>query len=296
MLLCLSLSSCGVKNRAPVVMYGNGKGAGSAGLHTVSEGETLWRISQRYNLPMRDIMDVNQLSPPYMLDVGRRLKLPPPREYKVKAGDTLYKVSRLFSVEMSQVAGLNHLDSPYRVNEGQILRLPSPGRETESSVSKPGHKPEPVSVQTKTAPKPAKKQSQKIAIQHVPKRSSGSGKFMKPVTGNVISSYGPKKDGLHNDGINIKAPRGAPVRAAENGVVVYTGNELEGYGNLVLVRHEGQMMTAYAHLDRVMIKKGQVLKRGESLGTVGSTGSVDTAQLHFEVRKGSKALNPSSYL
>lgn len=281
-------------------MYGTSAGGGSAGIHSVAEGDTLWRISQRYNLPMRDIMDLNHLRPPYNLDIGDRLKLPPPREYRVRSGDTLYAVSRLFNVEMSQIARLNHLSAPYRINEGQTLRLPSPaGVKTTrivvadtSGPAKPGHKP----TKTSFVSSQKKKAAKKIVLSNVPKRSTGNGKFMKPVDGRIISSYGPKKGGLHNDGVNIKAPRGTPVRAAENGVVVYAGSQLQGYGNLVLVRHEGRMMTAYAHLDRVLIKKGQTLKRGESLGTVGSTGSVDTSQLHFEVRKGSKALNPSVYL
>jgi len=125
---------------------------------------------------------------------------------------------------------------------------------------------------------------------------SGNGQFMRPVSGRVISSFGPKDGGLHNDGINIKAARGTPVRAAENGVVVYAGDDLEGYGNLILVRHQGNKMTAYAHLDKMLAQKGATVQRGESIGTVGSTGAVDTPQLHFEIREGSTPLNPDRYL
>ncbi len=113
--------------------------------------------------------------------------------------------------------------------------------------------------------------------------------------GPVLSAYGPKPGGLHNDGVNIKAPKGAPVRAAENGVIVYVGSDLKGYGAMVLIRHADKWMTAYAHLGSVMVKKGAVVKLGETIGTVGSTGNVDQPQLHFEIRHGTDALNPAKF-
>ena len=116
------------------------------------------------------------------------------------------------------------------------------------------------------------------------------------MAGRTISGYGPKKDGLHNDGINIAAARGTPVKAAENGVVVYVGNELKGSGNLILVRHADRYMSAYAHLDRFLIKRGQTVQRGQTIGTVGSTGAVSSPQLHFELRRGTKAINPQGYI
>ena len=139
---------------------------------------------------------------------------------------------------------------------------------------------------------------QSIKISKVRKRAPkrASSKFLRPVRGRVISNYGAKKSGLHNDGINIAAPRGTPVKVAENGVVVYAGNALKGSGNLVLVRHDDQWMTAYAHLGNIAVKKGQLLKRGVRIGKVGSTGSVSSPQLHFEVRRGTSAMNPVRYM
>jgi len=119
---------------------------------------------------------------------------------------------------------------------------------------------------------------------------------MKPVGGKIISNFGAKKSGLHNDGVNIAAPRGAPVKSAENGVVVYAGNALKGSGNLILVRHENRWMSAYGHLEQINVRKGQVIKRGSVIGEVGSTGSVSTPQLHFELRRGTSALNPVRYM
>ena len=97
---------------------------------------------------------------------------------------------------------------------------------------------------------------------------------------------------MHNDGINIAAPRGAPVFAAENGVVAYTGNGIKGFGNLLLVKHSGGWTTAYAHVDRVLVKRGDRVKRGETIGTIGTSGKVSKPQLHFEIRKGSQAVDP----
>jgi murein DD-endopeptidase MepM/ murein hydrolase activator NlpD len=135
-----------------------------------------------------------------------------------------------------------------------------------------------------------------VAPSAMPKVPPRSGQFMRPVDGKIISGFGPKPDGLHNDGINIKAPRGTAVRAAENGVVAYTGSEMAGYGNLVLIRHEGRFITAYAHLDKILVKRGDVVRAGQSIGTVGSSGQVDSPQLHFEIRKGTQALDPAKHL
>lgn len=120
--------------------------------------------------------------------------------------------------------------------------------------------------------------------------------FSWPVRGRILSTFGPKPDGLHNDGINIAARAGSPVIAAENGVIVYSGSELRGFGNLVLVRHADGWITAYAHLDRVLVRKGQQVKRGQAIATVGSSGGVDQPQLHFEIRRGTQAVDPAKFL
>ena len=124
----------------------------------------------------------------------------------------------------------------------------------------------------------------------------GSGKFLWPVNGKVISPFGTKEGGLHNDGINIAAPLGTPVRAAENGVVVYAGNELRGFGNLLLIRHADGWVSAYAHCDAFLVKRGDQVKRGQVVARVGQTGAVSAPQLHFELRKGAQAVDPMGEL
>jgi len=122
------------------------------------------------------------------------------------------------------------------------------------------------------------------------------GEFRWPVRGRVIAGFGPKPNGLQNDGINLAVPEGTPVKAAEDGVVAYAGNELKGYGNLVLLRHSNGFVTAYAHASEILVKKGDVIKRGQTIAKSGQTGSVTAPQLHFEIRKGSTPVDPAQYL
>lgn len=128
-----------------------------------------------------------------------------------------------------------------------------------------------------------------------PPALAGKG-FIWPVKGDVVSDFGPLGKGQNNDGVNIAAARGTPIRATENGVVAYVGNELKGFGNLLLIKHSGGWVSAYAHADQLMVHKGDTVKRGQQIATVGSSGGVDAPQLHFELRKGTEAVNPTDYL
>jgi murein DD-endopeptidase MepM/ murein hydrolase activator NlpD len=120
--------------------------------------------------------------------------------------------------------------------------------------------------------------------------------FRWPVRGKVITSYGAKTNGKSNDGINLAVPEGTPVKAAEDGVVAYSGNELKGYGNLVLVRHSNGYVTAYAHASELLVKRGDTIKRGQIIAKSGQSGEVGSPQLHFEIRKGSSPVDPLQFL
>jgi len=119
---------------------------------------------------------------------------------------------------------------------------------------------------------------------------------VEPVRGRVIAAFGPKPNGFQNDGINLAVPEGTPVKAAEDGVVAYAGNELKGYGNLVLVRHSNGFVTAYAHASEILVKRGEAVKRGQVIAHSGQTGNVTSPQLHFEIRKGATPVDPAQYL
>jgi murein DD-endopeptidase MepM/ murein hydrolase activator NlpD len=296
MLLTGCLSNPLEQAPAPLTSIGGGQGAGSAGVHTVQKGDTVYRISERYRVDMPAIISVNSLSAPYLLDVGQRLQLPPPNKYEVRRGDTLYGISRLFAVTQTEIARLNNLHSPYTLKTGQILNLPSGAEKQPQRITVASNRSAPKAASVPVTPVSVSKAAPRQESYIPAKLPSSPGKFMTPVPGKLVSSYGAKKDGLHNDGINIAAPRGTPVKTAADGQVVYAGNALKGYGNLILVKHGGGYLTAYGHLGRIMVKKGEMLKKGQTLGTVGTSGQVSSPQLHFEIRKGTTALNPQQYI
>ncbi|MCD0421591.1 M23 family metallopeptidase [Rubrivivax sp. JA1024] len=120
--------------------------------------------------------------------------------------------------------------------------------------------------------------------------------FRWPARGRVIAAYGAKTNGKSNDGINLAVPEGTPVKAAEDGVVAYAGNELKGYGNLVLIRHSNGYVSAYAHASELMVKRGETIKRGQVIAKSGQSGEVPSPQLHFEIRKGSTPVDPLKFL
>ena len=296
----------------------------STGIHVVRRGQNLYAIARAYGTPLRSVISANGLQPPYKLWIGQRLRIPKARTYRVQKGDTVYAISRRFDVAMNELVRVNGLQAPYTINVGQVMTLPGEMGRPEQTVrasqapkkqvtatkpkAAPKKKAEPKKLPLKTAftkngyPKPAlrptqpyrRKATRPAPISQPPKRASS--KFLWPVRGKVISSFGAKGRGRQNDGLNIAAPRGTPVRASENGVVAYSGRELEAYGNLILIKHSDGYMTAYAHTGDMLVKRGDKVRRGQTIARVGSSGNVDRPQLHFQVRRGKKILNPKSYL
>lgn len=257
-------------------------GGGSAKTITVSRGDTLYSISRRFGVPLRDIIDTNRLTPPYTLRVGQRLYIPANNYHIVSTGDTLYNISRRYGVAVQTIASNNGLEAPYTLAIGQRLAITKVST-AYSAVSQPTTS----STRAYTAATPTKA---KVVSKN------RKAKFAWPVQGSVISNFGAIGKGRANDGINIKASRGSAVKAADSGAVAYAGNELKGFGNLILIRHSDGWITAYAHNEKLLVKKGQSVQKGEKIATVGTTGGVNTAQLHFEVRAGKTALNPRLYL
>jgi murein DD-endopeptidase MepM/ murein hydrolase activator NlpD len=280
--------------------------------HIVRSGDTVYRISRQYDAPIRTIIAQNSLRPPYVLKSGRRLILPPPRFHTVRHGDTIYSISRRYHLAMNQIVRANKIAPPYQIFTGQNLKLygsQAPNQRQASNLtiqSRPlAVKSGPVASSPKVKTDPRKQIARVQSKPSLPRRprpvvskpAPRSGKFfLLPVRGKIISRFGAKQRGLHNDGVNIAAPSGASVRAAENGIVVYSGNELLGYGNMVLVRHADGLMTAYGHNQTLLVQKGQKIRRGQVIAKVGSSGNVSAPQLHFEIRKGKNAVNPAKYI
>lgn len=174
----------------------------------------------------------------------------------------------------------------------QTTALPAP---MPAQPAAPATKPAAVPTQP-VASAPAPDTETTAAAVSGPAAGSGKGAFAWPVQGKVISTFGSSKDGTKNDGINIAAPSGAPVVAAADGVIAYAGNELRGFGNMVLIRHDGGYVTAYAHNASLLVKKGDKVKRGQTIARVGATGAVFGPQLHFEIRKGTQPVDPMTFL
>lgn len=281
--------------------------AGSAPASVVVQpGDSVSVIAQRHGVSTRDVIAANGLQPPYTVYVGQVLNLPAPPRYVVKRGDTLSEIAQSLGVEIAALAARNRLQPPYRIYAGQELEIPGARRPASSPAApaRPGTAP--------TAPAPSGQDGMMTA------RNSGSGagsaaptppraavaepvarsgrQFAWPLTGRILSGFGPKEGGLHNDGINIAAQPGDPVRAAENGVVVYAGNELAGFGNLLLLRHADNWVTAYAHNAELLVQRGDQVNRGQIVARAGRTGNVTAPQLHFEIRQGRQAVNPLQHL
>jgi murein DD-endopeptidase MepM/ murein hydrolase activator NlpD len=125
---------------------------------------------------------------------------------------------------------------------------------------------------------------------------AGGPRLRWPVSGKVVAGFGPRPDGTHNDGVNLAVPMGTDIHAAEDGVVAYAGDELKGYGNLVLVRHDNGWVTAYAHADELLVKRGDRIKRGQVIAKAGRSGQVDQPQVHFELRQSQKPVDPTPYM
>ena len=206
--------------------------------------------------------------------------------YTVRRGDTLLGISRHLGVRSRELAEINGLVKPYLLLEGQQLTVPQAVATPPQVVAADVSIPEPV---TTAIPEPVKTAIPEPA-------PGGELQFIWPVTGQVVSGFGPKVGGLHNDGINIAAPAGTPVRAAEDGVVSYVGNEIKGYGNLVLLRHTDGWVTAYAHNARNLVARGQMVLRGDVIASVGASGGISQPQSHFELRQGTTAVNPIEHL
>ncbi len=270
----------------------------------VESGDTIYSLSRRYGVPTRAIIEANGLEPPFRLTVGQRIVLPRQQEHVVAGGETLFDIAGTYGVDPYVLASANGLIAPYRLRDGQRLTVPAPDPASRPPVQQTAALGS--SLGPPPAPAPAEATGDEPALAAIPRivpsepvakppPVSGRG-FVWPVKGKIISDFGPKAKGRRNDGVNIAGPRGTPVRAAEGGVVAYAGNELRGFGNLVLLRHADGWVTAYAHNDELLVQRGDTVQRGQTIAKLGSTGSVTEPQLHFQLRKGKQPVDPVKYL
>jgi murein DD-endopeptidase MepM/ murein hydrolase activator NlpD len=235
-----------------------------------------------------------------------------PAVHVVNRGDTLLSIARRSHVPVAQLAKANGLDASAKLKLGQKVTVPGSKTAAAAPLAQPAAVAAgSVAPATKLAavtgvpPQSARLAQATTKVEETPaaetpaKANEATGAlptFRWPVRGKVITSYGAKTNGKSNDGINLAVPEGTPVKAAEDGVVAYSGNELKGYGNLVLVRHSNGYVTAYAHASELLVKRGETIKRGQIIAKSGQSGEVGSPQLHFEIRKGSSPVDPLQFL
>ncbi|MBV9861153.1 MAG: M23 family metallopeptidase [Alphaproteobacteria bacterium] len=270
---------------------------------TVRRGQSLRTFARAHHVTPRAIIEANHLQRPYQLEAGTVLLVPERRRASARPRTI-------------------PLDRPIETGRPLLPPIAPPSGPVPAAESSPAAGPAPVEavpLQPKLAPadpgpqtppaagEPAieSRPSSGAASDAAPPRRDGEsraepvphgGVLLWPVRGHVLASYGTESNGSRNDGINIAAPRGSPVRAVEAGTVAYAGNELRGYGNLVLLKHPDGLISAYAHCDEMLVKRGDKVVRGQVIARVGSSGSVSEPQLHFEIRRGNHPLDPREFL
>lgn len=233
--------------------------------------------------------------------------MPTAGTHVVNSGDTVYSIARRYNMPVQQLIAANAITNPNAIRIGQRLVVASSGQALPPVATAPATTQTPaqvVAARTYTPPQPASTPAvveQTATIQQVAARQDEIAEqtplqFRWPIRGRVLSGFGTLPNGVRNDGVNIAVPEGASIRAAEEGEVVYAGNELRGFGNLVLVQHRNGYVTAYAHNSRIDVRRGDRVSRGDIIARAGSTGDVDTPQLHFEIRRGTTPVDPSPYL
>jgi murein DD-endopeptidase MepM/ murein hydrolase activator NlpD len=303
---------------------------------TVKSGETLDSIARAHGVPVSALMEANHITAPRAVYPGEHLVIPryrsataalppqtriattapapvaPPRGglvapsgvHVVAAGETLNSIARLYGKPVGAIARANNLSPDTRVQVGQRIVVPEMGeRRTPAPAPERVEAPQPAPTTVATVESP---HSARVAEPSEPveadnpvkaqQAANATPSFRWPVRGRIIAAFGPRPNGLQNDGINLAVPEGTPVKAAEDGVVAYAGSELKGYGNLVLIRHANGYVTAYANASELMVKRGDSVKRGQVIAKSGETGNVTSPQLHFEIRKGATPVDPSQYL
>jgi murein DD-endopeptidase MepM/ murein hydrolase activator NlpD len=233
--------------------------------HRVSGNESLYDIATRYQLPLRALIDQNNLEPPYTLANGRVLDLPPPRFHVVRRGEELEDIAHRYNVDPRSLALLNRMNPDDRVRAGERIYLPAMARELT---------PEPPPTPTPT-PLP-----------------QGSGQFAWPMRGEVVARFGPQPGGTRLDGIEIAGREGAAVTSGADGDVIYAGADIDELGTLVLIRHAENYVTAYGYNRRALVREGQRVRAGEAIAELGSRPD-GRARLLFQVRRGNEALDPA---
>ncbi|MFW5891196.1 MAG: peptidoglycan DD-metalloendopeptidase family protein [bacterium] len=238
--------------------------------YTIRNGDTLNSIANYYNIKVNDILIQNNIKNPDLIQIGAKIKIPVSMvKYKIKKGDNLSDLADRYNTSCEQIIKVNKIKNPDKIYPGQTINIP------------------------KTTKKSEKKEYAVLARSRRPS-------FIWPVQGNISSKYGwrihPvfKKRKFHT-GIDISVPVGTPVFAAESGTVTYSGWS-SGYGYLIIIDHNNQYKSYYAHNIKLFVEKGKKIKKGKIIALSGNTGLSTGPHLHFEIRKNNNSEDPLKHL
>lgn len=289
----------------------------SADTYRVVKGDTLYSIAFRYGLDYRTLAKDNGIEPPYNIAVGQVIQLNMQKSaaptYTVQKGDTLYSIAKKNGQSVDFLAGVNDLKAPYNLRVGQVLNLArteprgvaaasstnaviavagqsqtvtdNRARENTQAAAKTTTT---ATSQTASSSAPAKP----VVVKGKTRTVSGV-TWMWPTTGKIIEAFSLAEQG--NKGIDISGSQGQRILAAADGQVVYAGNALRGYGNLIIINHANEFLSAYAHNDALLVSEGQKVVRGQQIARMGST-DAKSVRLHFEIRYRGQSVNPVGYL
>ncbi len=335
LLVCGTTAALGgcLLNSVPVpVVYGDGasyspysmpKLKNGERVITVEPGDTVSELASRYRTDFGRFTARNKLGKPYVIYPGQRLVLPPWDPSYDSSGQTAVAsnttTTRSTQRKTVTIGGKREVvnvptgaPEPSIATRSTTVQTARVSPRNGGNIPTPGLKPQDFAARAEQ--RFASVNTWKTDARQMPRATPVAGQgsathrdvvlsepggrkgFIWPVQGTVLLKYGAGAGGLYNDGVNIRAERGAPILAADNGVVTYVGNELRGFGNLILIKHADDYVTAYAHTENPMVARGDVVERGQKISSVGSTGAVTQPQLHFEIRRGRKSADPMKYL
>ncbi|RZM34812.1 MAG: M23 family metallopeptidase [Sphingomonas sp.] len=277
--------------------------------YVVRPGDTLSRVVDRSGASLEAIARANDLESPYSIQAGQRLQIPGGRYHQVRRGETGIAIARAYGVEWSRIVAANALVEPYVLRADQRIQIPGESSGGTASASErarafsldiddilTGGEPALASNQAPARPiATPRRVLPSNAVVTAPARLA-SGGFLWPVDGKVVKRFGHGASGERNDGIKIAVPVSTPIHAAADGVVAYVGDGIAALGGLVIIKHGGGWTSVYGHASKLLVQRGQSVKRGQTIALSGDTGFADRPELHFELRKGRTPVDPTSQL
>ncbi len=277
----------------------------AGGDYVVQSGDTLRAIAERTGAGSEAIARANGLAPPFTIRPGQRLAIPGGRYHLVRAGETGIAIARAYGVDWGRVVTANALAEPYILRVGQRVVIPGSG--TPSTAERAAAfrldiddlvtGSEPAIADTQRPARPVTSPARPLpAVAQVATPTGNAGRFIWPVQGNVVRRFGLGESGERTNGIKIGAPIGTPVLAAADGIVAYAGSDIPSLGGLVILKHGSNLSTVYGHASRLLVTRGQAIKRGQTLALSGNSGVSARPELHFEVRQGRTPVDPLTRL